>query len=103
MTDTGIAGHDAGDLPNPGLVMCFFVDGRLPPPWFVPIEAPACGAVLHVPVEATNDGAARTFVCDRPAGHHEEPPEKDGHRQVTDNSGGTVVRWSNDSAQIVLG
>ncbi len=30
------------------------------------------------------------------SGHREEP-------QVTDNSGGTVVRWSDDSAQIVVG
>lgn len=34
-----------------------------------PVEAPACGAVEIVPAGDTTDGVARTFICDRPAGH----------------------------------
>jgi len=60
---------------------------RLPPPWFVPIEAPACGAVLDVPAERTKDNLARRFVCDKQTGHD------DKHRQVTDNELGHTIEW----------
>ena len=89
------------DLPAAGLELCFFVGFRFPPPWFVPIEAPACGTVLRVPAEVTNDGLERTFVCDRPAGHSEDrPPVADRrHRQVTDNTIGTTVEWADGAAE----
>lgn len=84
------------ELPPPALTMGI-VRGVLPPPWFVPVEAPACGAVLEVPAEATNDGLARRFVCDMPAGHEDRDPEpgedRDRHRQVTDNTTGETLTW----------
>jgi hypothetical protein len=75
------------------LVLCFEVY-KLPPPWFVPVEAPACGVVVHVPVEQTNDGVARRFVCDRPEGHGEVTGKKGKHRQVTDNEAGETMEWA---------
>ena len=62
--------------------------GLLPPPWFVPLEAPACGDEIHVPTEAIAEGAPPRIVCDRIAGH-------DGpHRMVTDNEAGYTFEWS---------
>lgn len=88
------------DDPRPAaLVMGIANWLTLPPPWFVPAEAPACGAVLDVPAEATNDGLARRFVCDRIAGHEDrdDQPPGDGpgdrHRQVTDNDEGRCFTW----------
>lgn len=73
--------------PRPGLVLGI-LHGWFPPPWFVPVEAPACGAELDVPAEQTNDATARYFVCDKPARH-------DGkHRQVTDNDAGESFEWA---------
>jgi hypothetical protein len=40
--------------------------------FFVPVEAPPCGAVKVFEPADTNDGQCRRFTCDRPAGH---PPE----------------------------
>jgi hypothetical protein len=77
---------------KPALVMCFEVY-RLPPPWFVAVEAPACGAVLDVKAEQTNDGVARRFVCDRPEGHPEKTSKTGKHRQVTDNDTGETLEW----------
>jgi hypothetical protein len=62
--------------------------GKLPPPWFLPVEAPACGAELHFAAEETKDGVARDFVCDRPVGH-----DDDRHRQVTDFDTGKELTW----------
>jgi hypothetical protein len=75
------------------LVLCFEVY-RLPPPWFVPVEAPACGVVAYVQAEWTNDGVARRFVCDRPEGHPEKTSKSDKHRQVTDMETGETMEWS---------
>jgi hypothetical protein len=89
-------------VPAPALVLCFADGLRLPPPWFVPVEAPACGQVLDVPAEQTNDDTGRRFVCDRLAGHPEhrkgtpyfvEAALGDRHRQVTDNDQGTIITW----------
>jgi hypothetical protein len=77
------------------LVLCF-ERLLLPPPWFVPVEAPACGAVLDVRAEQTNDGVARRFVCDRPEGHGEVTAKKGKHRQVTDNESGATMEWPTD-------
>jgi hypothetical protein len=84
--------------PPPALALAL-VHGLFPPPWFVPIEAPACAAVLEVPPEATNDGIARRFVCDQQAGHADRPEPHTGeypdrHRQVTDNAEGTTLTWA---------
>lgn len=94
------------DLPAPALVFALVThDGQIgafPPPWWVPAEAPACGAVLDVPAERTNDNTARRFVCDRIAGHQDAAtappgePEPDKHRQVTDNDAGESFAWPVD-------
>jgi hypothetical protein len=85
------------DLPPMALESCFHVGFRLPPPWFLPVEAPACGAVLDIPAEKTNDGVARRFVCDRPRGHTDHHPEPGTrHRQVTDNEAGSSFTWPTD-------
>jgi hypothetical protein len=77
------------DLPAFALEYGLRVGLQLPPPWFVPIEAPACAVDLRVPAAATNDGLARRFVCDKIRGH-------DGrHRQVTDNDAGETFEWGN--------
>jgi hypothetical protein len=82
---------DRAELPAPALVLCFLL-GQLPPPWYVPVEAPACGAVLDVAAEATTDGVARRFVCDLPSDH-----DDDKHRQVTDNTEGEALTWPRSS------
>ncbi len=77
------------------------VNGALPPPfsqgWFVAVEAPACGAELHVQAEATIDGVERHFVCDRVSGHDDGviggDPDIDKHRQVVDNQAGETMTW----------
>lgn len=79
-------GRPAG-APAPALVLGLTM-WILPPPWFVAVEAPACGAELHVDAEQTNDGIERHFVCDDLAGH-----EEDRHRQVTDNEAGKAFTW----------
>lgn len=76
------------DLPTPALDYGLLHGFILPPPWFVPIEAPACGAVLSVPAEATNDGIARRFVCDKIRGH-----EDANHRHVADPEMGYSFEW----------
>jgi hypothetical protein len=78
-------------VPAPAL-MLGITRGVLPPPWFVAVEAPACGAVAEVPAEATTDGRARRFVCDRPADH-----DAVRHRQVTDNDSGETIVWETAS------
>jgi hypothetical protein len=70
--------------PALAIVVC----GTLPPPWFVAIEAPACGCERRVRAEATIDKVDRSFVCDLPAGHREAR-----HRQVTDNEAGLAITW----------
>lgn len=64
-----------------------------PPPWYVPVEAPACNAVLDVAAGVTNDGIARKFYCDRQAGHpdNELPTEK--HRAIYDPEEGRALWW----------
>lgn len=99
----GVAGHGDGvtaGLPPAALVMGVTLH-VLPPPWFVPAEAPACGAVLDVPAAATNDGMARRFVCDQTAGHLTRPEAttmfgewRERHRQVTDNEAGEAFTWA---------
>lgn len=81
---------------KPALIMCFEV-GALPPPWFVAVEAPACGVVAHIPAEWTNDGVARSFTCDRPQGHGEKMSKTDKHRQVVDNESGETLEWSENA------
>lgn len=82
-------------IPPPALAFVFddgaggMVLDRLPPPWYVPVEAPACGHVLHVAAEDTTDGVERRFVCDLPAGHEDRQ-----HRQVTDNEEGHTLTWT---------
>lgn len=77
-----------GDLPPPALELAILL-GRVPPPWFVPIEAPACGEEVDVPASATNDGVERRLACDRILGHAEGT-----HRQVTDNEEGVAMEWT---------
>jgi hypothetical protein len=74
--------------PSCALGLAIVVRGVLPPPWFVPVEAPACGDEVHIPAEETTDGHARVFVCDLPAGHRDIR-----HRQVTDNENGRTITW----------
>jgi hypothetical protein len=65
--------------------------------WWPPIEAPACGAVLDVPAEATPDGQRRRFACDRPVGHTDKD-DPDKHRCVIWNlspsGGGKTTTWT---------
>lgn len=85
----------AGVIAAPALELCFYVGMRLPPPWFVPVEAPACRAVLEVPAvgaETTDGSTALRFVCDRYAGH------PNAHRQVTDNDCGHALEWAGDGS-----
>lgn len=78
---------------NPALVLFIHAWRKgynpLPPPWYVPIDEPACGVELHVPAEKTNDGIERHFVCDKAEHDHEDGK----HRQVTDNDEGTALEW----------
>jgi hypothetical protein len=80
---------DAGVAP-PALELALLVNMGLPPPWFVPIETPACHQALEVTATQTNDGVARRFCCDRPAGHGGR------HRQVADNIAGRCLEWGPD-------
>lgn len=85
------------DIPA-GLVICLAAE-KFPPPWFLPVEAPACRAVLEVPAKATNDATARRFVCDQPVDHAgRHLPVMGGyddrHRQVTDNDAGECFTWA---------
>lgn len=77
---------DTGRVPQPALRMCFFVGFRLPPPWFVPVEAPACCATVLIPAEAGAPFPA--LVCDDLAGH------EGNHRMVTNNEQGHVIEWN---------
>ena len=80
---------DKAHYREPALIECVRI-GLFPPPWFVPIEAPACGMTidgLATPLASPGDPRPR-FTCDRQAGH-------DGnHRQVTDNDNGRAVEWT---------
>ena len=68
------------------------VDHILRGEWFIQdLETPACGTVLYVPADQTNDGVERMFVCDLPASH------PDRHRQVTDMAEGTTLTWGSDA------
>lgn len=66
------------------------------------VEAPACGAVLDVPAEATPDGQRRRFMCDRPVGHTDSGNEPHLHRTVTwnltPNGGGHSFPWTDEWA-----
>jgi len=94
------------NAPAPALVSAVITPdgqlGALPPPWYVPAEAPACSAVLDVAGEKTNDGVARRFACDRVAGHETAATALPGdpvpglHRQVTDSDEGTAFTWPVD-------
>jgi len=68
-----------------------FDDGKiisLPPPWFVPVEAPACNDHLTVPAAGTADGVEQHFYCDRLKDH-----DDDKHRYVYDVNDGTALQW----------
>ncbi|MDN5797468.1 MAG: hypothetical protein L0H79_17195 [Intrasporangium sp.] len=61
--------------------------------WFLPDpDTPACGEVLHVKPDQTNDGTERMFVCDRPAQHSGRK-----HRQVVDAAEGEILEWGTPS------
>lgn len=95
--------QDQYDRPAPtaALVMGLPNAWVLPPPWFVRVEAPACGAVLEAPAEVTG-GEAERYVCDRIAGHEAAAqlpagdPESEWHRQVIDQDTGRCFRWGPD-------
>lgn len=72
------------------------LDWRLPPPWYVETSGHACNAHLYVPAGQTNDGIARNFYCDKPAGHPAPDPTAGKHRMVYDNDNdpeGTAFLW----------
>lgn len=75
----------------PALVLCFLDPAgvKLPPPWFVPVDEPACTSELCVPADRTIDNLARHFVCDKPVFGHDDGK----HRQVTDNELGHSFQW----------
>lgn len=70
---------------------------RFPPPWWVPVEAPACGALC---IDTDEDGNERLLVCSRPADHVHLAPFNleqlgpDEHRCVIDNEIGHGCKWT---------
>lgn len=71
------------------------LDWMLPPPWYVPVEAPPCNVHLHVPAEDTKDNTARNFYCDKPAGHPAPDGTAGSHRMVyrPPNHEGKAFTW----------
>lgn len=68
------------------LEMCL-ASGKLPPPWFLPVEAPPCGDWIE------GFGGIR-LTCDRPAGHTDRLGlKKERRRQVVDNDAGHTTEW----------
>lgn len=65
--------------------------------WWIPLEGTmACGVVVDIAPEHTNDNQARRLVCDKAidhvlAGDHD-------HRQVTDITAGSAIEWSTTDA-----
>jgi hypothetical protein len=62
--------------------------GQVPPPWFVPIEAPACALVLLV-FGPANGAVTEARRCDLVAGH-----AGGEHRQVLDVATGECRCWT---------
>lgn len=73
------------ELPLPAMEKAITL-GQLPPPFYLPIEAPPCGEETD---GADIAGIPPRLVCDRPKGHLDP-----SHREVTDAIRGHTVEWT---------